>query len=124
MIFLPTKTFKILKNLKLLFSFLVLFLPSITLSESTPEKLHFNVYRNDSLIGYHNLDFYQTSSVVESKIQIKFEVTFLGFVVYEYLHKNNEKWMDNTLVFMEANTDKNGDLLDCKVNKKENKFKI
>ena len=124
MTFLPTKTFKILKNLILLFSFLILFLPSITLSESTLEKLHFNVYRNDSLIGYHNLDFYQTDSLVESKIQIKFEVTFLGFVVYEYLHKNNEKWMDNTLVFMEASTDKNGDLLDCKVNKKENQFKI
>ena len=113
-----------MKNLKHLFACLVLFLPSITLSESTPDKLHFNVYRNDSLIGYHNLDFYQTNSLVESKIQIKFEVTFLGFVVYEYLHKNNEKWMDNTLVFMEASTDKNGDLLDCKVNKKENKFKI
>ena len=113
-----------MKNLKLLFSFLVLFLPSITLSESTPEKLHFNVYRNDSLIGYHNLDFSQTDNLVESKIQIKFEVTFLGFVVYEYLHQNHEKWIDNTLIFMKASTDKNGDLLNCNVSKKENKFKI
>ena len=32
--------------------------------------------------------------------------------------------MDNALVFMEASTDKNGDLLDCRVNKQENKFKI
>ena len=32
--------------------------------------------------------------------------------------------MDNSLVFMEASTDKNGDLLNCKVNKQENKFKI
>ena len=111
MIFLPTKTFIILKNLKLLFSFLLLFLPSITLSESTTEKLHFNVYRNDSLIGYHNLDFSQTDSLVESKIKIKFEVTFLGFVVYEYLHQNHEKWIDNTLIFMKASTDQNGDLL-------------
>ena len=38
--------------------------------------------------------------------------------------KNHEKWMNNTLVFMEASTDANGDLLDCKVNKKENAFKI
>ncbi len=124
MIFLPTKTFIILKNLKLLFSFLLLFLPSITLSESTTEKLHFNVYRNDSLIGYHNLDFSQTDSLVESKIKIKFEVTFLGFVVYEYLHQNHEKWIDNTLIFMKASTDQNGDLLNCNVSKKENKFKI
>ena len=124
MIFLPTKTFIILKNLKLLFSLLVILLPSITLSESTPEKLHFNVYRNDSLIGYHNLDFSQTDSLIESKIKIKFEVTFLGFVVYEYLHQNHEKWIDNTLIFMKASTDQNGDLLNCNVSKKENKFKI
>jgi hypothetical protein len=113
-----------LKNLKLLFNLLILFLPLSTLSEAIPEKLHFNVYRNDSLIGYHNLDFSQTDSLVESKIQIKFEVTFLGFVVYEYLHQNHEKWRDNTLIFMKASTDQNGDLLNCNVSKKENKFKI
>ena len=113
-----------MKNFTFLSIFFILCLPSITASKTTTEKLHFNVYRNDSLIGYHNLDFYEKDSLIESKIAIKFEVTFLGFVVYEYLHKNHEKWMNNTLVFMEASTDKNGDLLDCKVNKKENKFKI
>ena len=110
-----------------LFYSLTLFLittPSFLLSNTTYDRLHFNVYRNDSLIGYHNLDFYGNDGLVESKIAIKFEVTFLGFVVYEYLHKNHEKWMNNTLVFMEASTDANGDLLDCKVNKKENAFKI
>ena len=113
-----------MKNLKLLFSLLILFLQSATLSEAIPEKLHFNVYRNDSLIGYHNLDFSKTDSLIESKIQIKFEVTFLGFVVYEYLHQNHEKWLDNTLIFMKASTDQNGDLLNCNVSKKNNKFKI
>ena len=122
--FLPTKILRTLKNRNFIFSLFVLFLPLATPSKAVSEKLHFNVYRNDSLIGYHNLDFSQTGSLVESKIQIKFEVTFLGFVVYEYLHQNHEKWMDNSLIFMEASTDKNGDLLDCKVSKKENKFKI
>ena len=41
-----------MKNLKHLFACLVLFLPSITLSESTPDKLHFNVYRNDLIIYF------------------------------------------------------------------------
>ena len=113
-----------MKNIKLLFVFITLSLPSITLSKTTPENLHFNVYRNDSLIGFHNLDFSKINGKVKSKIEIKFEVTFLGFVVYEYLHKNQEIWMDNTLIFMEASTNKNGDVLDCKVNKKENKFEI
>ena len=113
-----------MKKFTLLFAFLTLSLPYITLSKTAPENLHFNVYRNDSLIGFHNLDFSEINGQVESKIEIKFEVTFLGFVVYEYFHKNHEIWIDNTLVFMEASTDKNGDLLDCKVNKKENIFKI
>ena len=113
-----------MKNFTLLFVFFSLCLPSITHSNIIPENLHFNVYRNGSLIGHHNLDFYEKDSLIESKIAIKFEVTFLGFVVYEYLHQNHEKWMDNSLIFMEASTDKNGDLLDCKVSKKENKFKI
>ena len=113
-----------MKNFTLLFIFFAFCLPTITLSNTVGKNLHFNVYRNDSLIGHHNLDFYEKDNLIESKIAIKFEVTFLGFVVYEYLHNNHEKWMDNTLVFMEANTDKNGDLLDCKVNKKENAFKI
>ncbi len=113
-----------MKKFTFLFIFISLFLPSLSVSNTASEKLNFNVYRNGSLIGYHNLDFYEKDSLIESKIEIKFQVTFLGFVVYEYLHKNLEKWMNNTLVFMEASTDKNGDLLDCKVNKKENKFKI
>ena len=121
---LPTRLNNILKNFTFLFIFLTFCLPSITVSNTAAEKLNFNVYRNDSLIGYHNLDFYEKDSLIESKIEIKFEVTFLGFVVYEYIHKNHEKWMDNALVFMEASTNKNGDLLDCKVNKEENKFKI
>ena len=121
---LPAQPNKSLKNFIFLFIFFTLCLPSITVSNSAAEKINFNVYRNKSLIGYHNLDFYEKDSLIESKIAIKFEVTFLGFVVYEYLHKNHEKWMDNALVFMEASTDKNGDLLNCKVNKQENKFKI
>ena len=113
-----------MRKLFYLLTLLLITTPSLLLSNTTYDRLHFNVYRNDSLIGYHNLDFYGNDGLVESKIAIKFEVTFLGFVVYEYLHKNHEKWMNNTLVFMEASTDANGDLLDCKVNKKENAFKI
>ena len=113
-----------MRKLFYLLTLLLITTPSLLLSNTTYDRLHFNVYRNDSLIGYHNLDFYGNDGLVESKIAIKFEVTFLGFVVYEYLHKNHEKWMNNTLVFMEASTDKNGDLLDCKVNKTETKFKI
>ena len=42
---------------------------------------------------------------------IKFEVTFLGFVLYDYYHFNSEKWKENTLISMAAKTNKNGDEL-------------
>ncbi len=113
-----------MKNFTSLFIFLTLCFPSKTIANTATEKIHFNVYRNDSLIGNHNLDFYKKDGLIESRIAIKFEVTFLGFIVYEYLHTNHEKWINNTLIFMEASTDKNGDLSDCKVNKKGNQFKI
>ena len=91
---LPAQLNKLLKKFTFLFIFFTFFLPSISISNIAAEKLNFNVYRNGSLIGYHNLDFYEKDSLIESKIEIKFEVTFLGFVVYEYFHKNLEKWIN------------------------------
>jgi len=109
--------------LNLLFlSFIIL--PSLLLSAAVPENLHFNVYRNDSKIGFHKLNFSNVNGHIESEIKIKFEVKFLGFVIYDYFHNNHEKWKDNSLVFMEASTDKNGGLLDCKLRKEYDNFKI
>ena len=53
-------------------------------------------------------------------IEIKFEVTFLGFTVYDYFHQNNENWVDNSLVKLKTKTDKNGEDLFCNVNKIDN----
>ena len=124
-IYLPTKlSKKILKTFLNLFFLSFLIFPSLLLSTTVPENLHFNVYRNNSKIGFHNLSFSNVDGQIESKIEIKFEVTFLGFVIYDYFHNNHEKWKDNSLVFMEANTNKNGDLLNCKLSKEYDSFKI
>ena len=110
-------------QIKLLF-LIFLTCPSLLLPNNLTDDLYFNVYRNDSKIGFHKLDFYENENLIESKIEIKFEVTFLGFVVYDYFHKNHEKWKDNSLVLMEATTDKNCELLNCKVSKDSNYLKI
>ena len=81
------------------------------------------MYRNNSKIGFHKISFIKNNNIISSKIEIKFEVTFLGFVVYDYYHLNNEKWENNTLVSMNAVTDKNGEKLECNL-KKETQFKI
>ena len=73
--------------------------------------IFFHVYRNDSKIGYHKINFSRRSGFVKASVEVKFEVTFLGFVVYDYYHKNEENWLDDSLVNLKTTTDKNGESL-------------
>ncbi len=84
------------------------------------EDIYFNVYRNGSKIGFHKLTFNNSNNDFNAEIKIKFEVTFLGFVVYDYNHQNNEKWRNGNLVSLETQTDKNGENLFCEYQKSEN----
>lgn len=106
---------------------LLFFFAPITIcisEEIKPNNIKFNVYRNNSLIGYHKINFSSSKNLIQSDIEIKFEVTFLGFVVYEYFHKNSETWSENTLIKLNATTDKNGETLDCNFEKISDKFII
>ena len=89
-----------------------------------PNDIYFNVYRNDSPIGFHKIKFSKDQSFINALIEIKFEVKFLGFVVYDYFHKNNETWINNSLVELNTSTDKNGDLLNCNLKKSADGFII
>ena len=89
-----------------------------------PGDTKFNVYRNSSLIGFHNLSFSKLGDDIKAEIEIKFEVSFLGFVVYDYYHKNIEIWSKDKLKTLDTFTDKNGEELSCKVEKSKNMYKI
>ena len=89
-----------------------------------PDDVKFNVYRNSSLIGFHNLSFSQIGDDIQAEIEIKFEVTFLGFVVYDYYHKNIEVWSEDKLKTLDTFTDNNGEELLCKVSKSKDQYKI
>ena len=69
---------------------------SVESKNNIPEDIKFNVYRNSSLIGFHNLSFSQLGDDIKAEIEIKFEVTFLGFVVYDYYHKNVEVYYEHS----------------------------
>ena len=82
--------------IKLLFSFAFVN-PTETISTTNSlDNLKFNVYRNDSLIGYHKIDFLSDENIITAKIKIKFEVKFLGFIIYDYFHENTEVWEKNS----------------------------
>ena len=113
-----------LKSSSILLVLLTLFCWSAESKNNIPEDIKFNVYRNSNLIGFHNLSFSQLGDDIKAEIEIKFEVTFLGFVVYDYYHKNVEIWSDYRLKTLETFTDKNGEELSCKVSKSKDTYKI
>ena len=79
------------------------------------------MYRNGSKIGYHKINFINNdNNSTNAYVEIKFDVTFLGFTVYDYFHQNNESWLDNSLVQIKTETDKNGEYLFCNGNKTDN----
>ena len=112
------------KSSSILLVLLILFSSSVKSKSSTPDNIKFNVYRNSSLIGFHNVSFSQLEDDIKAEIEIKFEVTFLGFVVYDYYHKNVEVWSDDKLKTLETFTNKNGEELSCKVSKSKDTYKI
>ena len=89
-----------------------------------PTDINFNVYRNGNLIGYHKINFQSDRKSIKAIVEIKFEVTFLGFVLYEYFHKNTEIWKNNSLIQLNTETDKNGDLLNCNLRESTSAFLI
>ena len=106
--------------MKVLLSF-ILFLSFLAEAKNLNlNDIYFNVYRNGSKIGYHKIDFNNDNNSTNPYVEIKFEVTFLGFTVYDYFHQNNENWVDNSLVKLKTKTDKNGEDLFCNVNKIDN----
>ena len=88
------------------------------------DKIKFNVYRNESKIGFHNVELNAKDSSITAIIKIKFQVTFLGFVVYDYVHNNQEEWINGKLVSLKTTTNKNGDNLFCSLEKKSGLISI
>lgn len=113
-----------LKKIPQILILINLMLIEVDCKESLPKDVNFNVYRNGELIGYHNVNFVIEDNSIKATINIKFAVTFLGFTVYNYSHKNNEIWSNNLLTKLNSETDKNGTLLNCNLNKENSVFYI
>ena len=111
-------------QLSILSVILILCTWSLESKSKAPTDIKFNVYRNSNLIGFHNLSFSKLGNDIKAEIEIKFEVTFLGFVVYDYYHKNVEIWSQGKLKILDSLTDQNGKDLSCSVSKLEDSYKI
>ena len=102
---------------------LVILHPKIVFS-SNYQSLLFHVYRNQNIIGTHELQISRKNSFTEVNIKIKFDVSFLGFKIYEYRHINTEKWTRDKLIFLSSSTNQNGKLMSCTLKKQGDKLDI
>lgn len=103
--------------MKLLLLLFIFFIYQNTLSK-TINELEFHVFRNDNKIGNHKVNISEKNNIKNVSIEINFKVKFLGFSIYNYSHRNTEKWVDGKLINLESSTDKNGLPLSCKILKK------
>jgi hypothetical protein len=70
----------------------------------------FKVYLNDTPVGSHRFTLTEQSSTRELRSEARFDVKFLMFNAYTYVHKARESWRGNCLAGIRATTDDNGEL--------------
>jgi len=104
------------------FGLFILFFFYSSTGNTLPTEIFFQVYRNGDKIGYHKINFKEKKNTIQAIIEIKFEVTFLGFVVYDYFHINKEFWENDLLNNLHTKTDKNGESMFCNLTKKHKKL--
>lgn len=77
--------------------------------DSNIEELNFQVFLDDSEIGFHRFRIEKTPDGQTIDIGANFKVTFFGIPFYRYTHTNRETWRDGCLETIASNTDDNGD---------------
>ena len=88
-------------------------------------RLEFDLYRNDELIGQHIYLFIREGNdlIVQNKINFKIEI--FGVTVYSYSSEGVEKYINGEFDSFSATTNHNKKEKFCKIyKKKENKFFI
>ncbi len=75
---------------------------------ATPRQWEFQVFLDDSPIGYHRYMLHESGAERELKIEARFNVKVLFINVYRYAHDNSERWRGDCLAALNARTDDNG----------------
>ena len=71
-------------------------------------KIEFDIYRNNKLIGYHIFTFNKIDDLLEVKSEIKFEIKKLGVLLYDYQVIGTEVYKDGDLIKFSSKTNQNG----------------
>ena len=118
--------------IKKLFLLTILFLTQLSFSSAFAHVLHyqklnkleFDLFRNNQLIGQHIYLFNRNGQNLTVHSKINFEVKMLGITLYRYSTDGQEKYINGKFESFSAITNQNNKKKFSKVYKKENKFFI
>lgn len=86
--------------------------PSVAASgrapEATSRTLLFDVFLDDTPIGYHRFVLHPNEAGFTVEIEARFAWNLLGVKALDYDHHNREHWRDGCLVSIESKTRQNG----------------
>ena len=118
--------FKKLFLLSLFFIILLYFNPTLAHVShyQNLNKLEFDLYRNNELIGQHIYLFDRNGQNLTVHNKINFKIKVFGVTVYRYSSEGYEKYVNGKFENFSAITDHNKKEKFCKIYKKENKFFI
>ena len=74
-------------------------------------SLYYRVFLNAQEIGFHQVEFEQQTDGLKVSINAEFNVKFLIFNAYSYVHSAQEIWSDGCLQSLQADTLENRDKL-------------
>jgi predicted 3-demethylubiquinone-9 3-methyltransferase (glyoxalase superfamily) len=88
------------------------------------DSWQFDVFLDDSKIGYHHFSRETADGVEHIISEAEFNVRFMFFTVYHYRHSSHEKWRNGCLLKLESKTDDNGDEQFVKLNRNSKQSRI
>ena len=89
-------------------------------------SLHYNLYRNDKLIGFHNFKFERNGDILKVNSVIEFKINKLGVELYKYTAKSLATYKNDQLLEFSSKTNQNKKekYLNMKFDKEKDKFII
>ena len=93
--------------------FFCLLMQTANADTATPQQpsLYYRVFLNAQEIGFHQVEFEQQADALKVSINAEFNVKFLFFNAYSYVHSAQEIWSEGCLQSLQADTLENSDKL-------------
>ena len=115
--------FKKLFLLSVFFIILLYFNPTFAhvLHYQNLNRLEFDLYRNNELIGQHIYSFDRNGQNLTVHNKINFKIKVFGVTVYRYFSEGHEKYVKGRFESFSATTNHNNKEKYCKIYKKKRK---